>query len=625
VTQLRFQRLDKRGRTKIVASNGARSFTIQADLREDEGRMEAISKILAKLPGLDREQLADALEAEAAREEPAEVNAADRLLRHLREPGRVSLFHSADGEAFALVNLGGVGSGGARHETLRVRSLFFRDWLARLAYSAGFKAPSSDTLQTVTSTLAAEARFGAPELPVFVRLGEHQGAIYLDLANEGREIVRITGEGWTVRPANEAPVRMVRSRGMLALPMPERRDPKEAPAGIERFRRFLNVDDVQWTLVRGFLIGMLRPRGPHAALVLTAEHGCGKSWLAEAVRRQVDPNIADNRRPPKDERDLAIAARNGHVISLNNLSGIQPWLSDALCSVLDGGGLSTRELHTDADETIFAGARPVILNGIEDVATRPDLADRAVHIALRRMDEGKLMEEEALRADLKIACPVILGALLDAVACGLRRWNEVKLNRKPRRLDFARWVEAAAPALGLKPGEFLSAYVENRAGASAAALEASPCALAIRDLVEQLGEWRGSATELLQRVTTEERKRVHGWPSTARKLSSVLRTFAPCLRANGIEVLSDGKDSGSRRSLLHLRKVAAQPFEPFGSSASASVTELRTVEARDPKLPKDCAPPMPDERQYATEERAALHEADGPPPAPQQCGNGGAK
>src|SRR5262249_31369897 len=150
-----------------------------------------------------------------------------------------------------------------------------------------------------------------------------------------------------------------------------------------------------------------------------------------------------------------------------------------------------------------------------------------------------------LRAEL----PGILAGLLDAVACSLRRKDEVQLDRKPRLLDFARWVEAAAPALGLKPGEFLSAYVANREGASAVALESSPFALAVRDLVEQRGEWSGSATDLLARVTTDERKRLHGWPPNPRKVASVLRTFVPSLRANGIEVLDDGQDPKSRRSL----------------------------------------------------------------------------
>ena len=81
------------------------------------------------------------------------------------------------------------------------------------------------------------------------------------------------------------------------------------------------------------------------------------------------------RTPPRDDRDLLIAANNSWVISYDNLSGIPPWLSDALCRLATGGGFSTRELYTDSDEVFFDAMRPVILNGIDHMAERADLAD----------------------------------------------------------------------------------------------------------------------------------------------------------------------------------------------------------------------------------------------------------
>jgi hypothetical protein len=59
--------------------------------------------------------------------------------------------------------------------------------------------------------------------------------------------------------------------------------------------------------------------------------------------------------PAREERDLMIAANNGYLLAFDNLSGVSFWLSDALCRL----------------------ARPILLNGIEDVISRPDLADRA--------------------------------------------------------------------------------------------------------------------------------------------------------------------------------------------------------------------------------------------------------
>jgi hypothetical protein len=41
-----------------------------------------------------------------------------------------------------------------------------------------------------------------------------------------------------------------------------------------------------------------------------------------------------------------------------------------------------RRLYTDDEELVFRAARPILLNGIEDVISRPDLADRAIFLTL---------------------------------------------------------------------------------------------------------------------------------------------------------------------------------------------------------------------------------------------------
>ena len=101
-----------------------------------------------------------------------------------------------------------------------------------------------------------------------------------------------------------------------------------------------------------------------------------------ALRALVDPSGAPLRSEPKEPRDLMIAASNGEVLAFDNLSHVPAWLSDALCRLSTGGGFATRELYTDNEEVIFDAMRPVILTGIEDLATRSDLLDRSVLLTL---------------------------------------------------------------------------------------------------------------------------------------------------------------------------------------------------------------------------------------------------
>ena len=72
----------------------------------------------------------------------------------------------------------------------------------------------------------------------------------------------------------------------------------------------------------------------------------------EVLRRLIDPNSAMLRAEPRDVRDVMIAATNSWLLAIDNISDLQPWLSDCLCRLSTGGGFSTRELYTDMDQFI---------------------------------------------------------------------------------------------------------------------------------------------------------------------------------------------------------------------------------------------------------------------------------
>ena len=83
----------------------------------------------------------------------------------------------------------------------------------------------------------------------------------------------------------------------------------------------------------------------------------------------IRPPSSPLRSPPRSERDLAIAVRNSHLLAYTNVSRLPDWLSDALCRIATGEGFATRTLYSDDDETVIGGARPILLNGIEDTSS----------------------------------------------------------------------------------------------------------------------------------------------------------------------------------------------------------------------------------------------------------------
>ncbi|HMD55607.1 MAG TPA: hypothetical protein VKJ65_13750, partial [Phycisphaerae bacterium] len=342
-------------------------------------------------------------------------------------------------------------------------------------------------------------------------------------------------------------------------------------------RPLLNMpDDDAWILIKAWLTYALYPNQPQPILVVNGEQGSAKSTLCEFLRDLIDPNKAMLRSLPKEERDIAISAKNGRVLAFDNLSGLPPALADALCRVSTGAGLATRKLYADDDEEIFAGTRPIIINGIDDLITRSDLADRAIVVNLPAIPEEKRQPMEALQRQFVQLRARLLGAILDALAAALKNLPNVQLQSLPRMADFARFAIAAEVALNIPPDGFLPAYRKNRQEADELALEASAIGTHILRLMQEFyyHEHHVTAGELLKQLEelaggTEQARKIPGWPKTPRKLRSDLNRIAPNLRKLGIEFIPGGK--GERGRELILRKRAETQSIPPVSSARASL------------------------------------------------------
>lgn len=354
------------------------------------------------------------------------------------------LWHDADHVPYATVEVNG------HLESYVLRSTAYRRHLLA-AYGKRYPqcigpgtiipgSPSSQAITDALNSLEAAASAG-PEKTAFVRIGEHQGGVVLDLGLPDWSAVVIGTDGWKVvaRP----PVPFIRPTGLRPLPVPV------AGGKITALRRFVNVaDDGDFMLTVAFLLAALKRRGPFPIAVVNGEQGCAKSTFCRVLRRLVDPNAADLRSPPKDERDTLIAATNGWVLGYDNLSYIDGEQSDWFCRIATGGGFATRALYTNNEEMLINVCRPVLLNGIPSLASRPDLADRAVALTLPVIPENARQSEGAFWAAFEQAAPCLLGALLDGVVTALRNLPSVTLPRLPRMADFALWSVAAFPAYG---------------------------------------------------------------------------------------------------------------------------------------------------------------------------------
>src|SRR5262249_4611017 len=150
---------------------------------------------------------------------------------------------------------------------------------------------------------------------------------------------------------------------------------------------------------------------------------------------------------------------------------------------------------------LFDAMRPIILNGIEDIVGRPDLADRSIFLNLKNITEDKRKSERDFWDDFKRAHPQILGALLDGVAHGLRQLPHTRLARTPRMADFALWGAACETAFW-KAGTFAEAYGHNREQAVVTVIEADLVATSVQSFMAARTEWTGTSSDLLGALKT---------------------------------------------------------------------------------------------------------------------------
>jgi hypothetical protein len=469
------------------------------------------------------------------------------------------LFHIPDGTAFADIRIND------HRESWTIRGKGFRRWLARRYYEETRGAPSSEAMQSALNVIDARAHFDSPERAVHIRVGGQGDRLYLDLCDETWRAVEIDASGWRV--INDPPVRFRRAAGMLALPMPV------SGGSVETLRAFLNLrTDADFVLAVGWILACLRDRGPYPVLVLSGEQGSAKSTFSTILRALLDPNTAPLRALPREDRDLFIAASNGHVLAFDNVSGLQTWISDTLSRLATGGGFAVRQLYTDQDEVLFDATRPVILNGIEDIVTRPDLADRAVFLMLEpipdesRRPEGRLRHRAPAHSRRAAGCS---GRGFEAVV----RDPFAQAATEGRLCAVGDRLRDGSVAFQAPFGRLIAATA-MRPWTGSSTLTRSP----VRAFMVARTEWTGTAAVLLGDLEEMAGQRIaksKTWPNGPRALAGRLRQAATFLRKVGIECRFD-REGKARTRMIHItatpslaapEQAGVQPSVPSAPSA----------------------------------------------------------
>lgn len=487
---------------------------------------------------------------------------------------KAELFHTPRGEAFATIERDG------HREVLRVAGVEFREWLLYEYYTTEGTAPGKNAMTEALPTIIAKAQIEGPEREVFTRLAEHEGRIYIDLGDESRSVVEVGVDGW--RMLADSPVPFFRTANTKALPVPV------AGGSVAELRDFVNVaTDADFVLLVSWLIGAMHPSGPYPLLVLQGEQGSAKSTTSRVVRSLIDPGVPSHRSVPAKEWDLMVSAQYTRVLAFDNLSGLSAPMSDVFCQLATGAGFGARKLYTDDDEKIFSAKRPILVNGISDIAKREDLASRSIVLRLPHIAASKRRRERDIEAAFEVARPRIFGALLDGLSSALRDAESIELDSRPRMADFAVWMVAAEPALGFAAGTFLAAYEANRTEVIHTALEGDAIAAGVLAITYPTGNFTGTMTELLHELNAtiaQEYRTGKWWPTTPRGLSDRLTRLGDFFHSVGVAVERHRETTGERRNLViitHDRTIDRVHIDPCMLDAPYRMSSMTRAKKRE--------------------------------------------
>jgi len=277
--------------------------------------------------------------------------------------------------------------------------------------------------------------------------------------------------------------------------------------------------------------GEIEGIGPDGKSQVTVEYHDGKPERVAAVV------ISTQHLESKTTEDLLVAARNNHIVSLNNISHLSPARQDALCSISTGGGVGGRKFYTNSEESLFEIKRAVMINGIKTLATAPDLVDRTVRVELPKLVAYR--KESEMWSEFEKDHAIIFGGFLDLFSKTLAILPSIEIARPPRMADFAYLGEALFMALKIDSG-FIRVYDAKRQLAADKALEGSPVAQAVQEFIKSSPGWSGTVGALYEQLSILHNT-PSAWPKSPRGLGDQLRVIAPAMEMLGFKIEFDPK------------------------------------------------------------------------------------
>lgn len=442
-------------------------------------------------------------------------------------------------------------------EVKRLDSEDFKYWLIYLFRNKKGYTPKKESVSQAISALSANALYEIKErTPLSVRVAKTDETFWYDLSNSDYQAVKITADGWSIE--DNPPELFVRLRHQIPQVLPK------SNGDIYKIFDYININENK-TLFLCWMISCFIPDIPHPMPIFHGEKGAAKSTSCALLKKIIDPSSLGVLTLQKAERTMAVNLQNHWFLPFDNVSCINEETSDTLCRAITGSGIQQRKLHTNGDDYIFTFKRCIALNGINNVARRSDLLDRAILIELSRIDENKRKENSAITKEFDKDLPLILGNIFDILSKAIKIYPNVKLNKLPRMADFSHWGYAIAQALGDLGETFLDEYKCNYNKQNIEAINSDIVATLLIAFMKEKEIWKGKVSELLKELTyLADREKIktktNDFPSQANLLSRKLNSLKSNLKSIGIDFKSESKSDATYITITNENSPQLPPY-----------------------------------------------------------------
>lgn len=356
-----------------------------------------------------------------------------------------------------------------------------RDAIAAAVCAQTQKMPSKAAVEAFEIHIRNNTRALGRKITTCRRVAQVDGAVVVDLGDGRGQVVIVDGK-WRVVESSGAV--FLRGRGYGSLPVPVSAGlPRDAMRRVIRWLNKHGIPRGRLLLVVVVLCSWLRPGSAYPMLNLAGPAGSGKSIQARMKVDLIDPT--ESGMLPSivlKEESIIAAAQSRHLATADNASRLSTDVQDILCIASTGGEIMARLLYSNGDVATMPLHCPVLITSITPVATRADLASRAITVELtarnERRDESEiLMEFEEERAEL-------LGALLDLLAAGLAS-DVIPPKHGHRLAEFVTLGTRICVESGLGLGEFVEAMDSMRSDTGEDLAAGDAFTTAIREEVEK--------------------------------------------------------------------------------------------------------------------------------------------